>query len=236
VFWRLARVMDLPLVFKFWTYGLNFADIPEGLDLTAGDRPDPEDLCRFLVRGSAVPFDELLAHPEGVRPDLGIARVEAAPTNDGRLELMPKDVAAELAAVLCEPQASEAYPLRLVSRRTLHTLNGAFRNSDGARRRYPINWAWMNPQDMLEAGIAEKDLVEIASPHGAIRTRARAEDRLRRGVVSIAHMFGPLVGSGDPDADGGANVGQLCSLSEGLAAINFMPRFSGVPIRVTALD
>ena len=113
--------------------------------------------------------------------------------------------------------------------RAIHTLNGAFRHSREARRRYPVNPAWMNAEDMAEAGIAEGDLVEVASAHGALRTVARADARLRRGVVSITHMFGPLVSTGDPVGEGGANVGQLTSLSEHLQPINFMPRFSAVP-------
>ena len=85
----------------------------------------------------------------------------------------------------------------------------------------------MNPEDMRAAGIAEEAEVEIASEFGAIRTLARGEDRLRRGVVSMTHMYGPLVSTGDVRADGGANVGQLTSLSEQVQPINFMPRFSG---------
>jgi hypothetical protein len=49
----------------------------------------------------------------------------------------------------------------------------------------------------------------------------------------MTHMFGPLVSTGDPDADGGANVGQLTSLRQGLEPINFMPRFSGIPVNVS---
>ena len=48
----------------------------------------------------------------------------------------------------------------------------------------------------------------------------------------MSHMFGPLVGTGDVVADGGANVGQLTSLTEDLQPINYMPRFSGIPVRI----
>ncbi|HMP57339.1 MAG TPA: hypothetical protein PKD92_12310, partial [Novosphingobium sp.] len=75
-------------------------------------------------------------------------------------------------------------------------------------------------------------LVELSSPHGAIRSLAKPDARLRRGVVSMTHMFGPLVSGSDPLADGGANLGQLTSLTEHLEAINFMPRFSAVPVNV----
>lgn len=230
-FWAVAARMGVPLTFKFWAYGLNFADIAEGVALSPIDKPNPEDLCRFLAANSAVPFDDLLAHPEGVRPAMAPCFVQPAPASTGRLELMPDDVAAELAGVLNE-EVEQGYAYRLISRRVLHALNGAFRHSREARRRFPVNWAWMNPQDMVREGLAEGDLVEIASETGAIRTRVKGEERLRPGVVSMTHMFGPLVSTGDSDADGGANVGQLCSLTRHREAVNFMPRFSAVPINV----
>jgi anaerobic selenocysteine-containing dehydrogenase len=236
VFWSLARGMDLPLIFKFWAYGLTFADIPGGLDLSSGEKPDPEELCRFLASGSAVPFDTLLAHPEGVRADLPPHFVEAAPADMGKLELMPPDVAAELAGILDEAEDGAGFAFRLISRRTLHTLNGAFVGSREARRRYPVNWAYMNPQDMADAGLEEGDAVEISGEHGSIKSVAKPEDRLRRGVVSMTHMFGRLRGSGDAEADGGANVGELCSLSERVEPINYMPRFTGIPVNVRRAD
>jgi anaerobic selenocysteine-containing dehydrogenase len=231
-FWAVAARMKVPLRFKFWSYGLNFADIPEGLDLSPDERPDPEALCRFLAAGSAVPFDELLAHPEGVRPEMADRFVQPAPVSTGRLELMPADVAEELAAILDEPE-DIGFRYRLTSRRILHALNGSFRHSREARRRYPVNWAWMNPADMAREGLSDGDMVEISSETGTVRTRAKGEERLRPGVISMTHMFGPLRSSGDPDAENGANVGQLCSLTRHREAINFMPRFSAVPVNMS---
>jgi anaerobic selenocysteine-containing dehydrogenase len=93
----------------------------------------------------------------------------------------------------------------------------------------------MNPADMAADGITDGDTIEIASEFGAVRTLAKGEERLRRGVISMTHMFGPLVGSGDPRADGGANVGQLTSLTETVEPINFMPRFSAIPVNVRVM-
>ena len=233
VFWGLAARMEIPLTFKFWNYGLNYQDIPDGLPLSMTEKPDPEALFRFLAKDSVVPFDAIKASPGGVRPTDAQRSVLPAPSDGGRLELCPPDVAAELAALaLAEPEGQ--FPFRLTCRRILHAVNSAYRDSREARRRYPVNYAYMNPEDMAAAGIAEDGLVKIASRFGAVQTLARAESRLRRGVVSMTHMFGPLVGSGDVVADGGSNVGQLTSLSEDLQPINFMPRFSGVPVRVVA--
>jgi anaerobic selenocysteine-containing dehydrogenase len=231
-FWGVSARMGVPLTFKYWNYGLRFQDIPGGLPLSLTDKPEPEDLCRFLAMDSAVPFDEIKASPSGVRPVSEPRFVKPAPPDaPGRLELCPPDVAAELAAVAAETP-EPGYGYRLTCRRILHALNGAYRDSKEARRRFPVNYAHMNPHDMLADGIEDGDTIEVASAFGSLLTLAKAEARLRRGVVSMTHMFGPLIGSGDPIADGGANPGQLTSLSEHVQPINFMPRFSAVPVNV----
>jgi anaerobic selenocysteine-containing dehydrogenase len=234
-FWGVSARMGVPLTFKYWNYGLRFQDIPEGLELSLADKPDPEELCRYLAKDSVVPFDQIRASPSGVRPDMEPRFVRPAPADSpGRLELCPAAVAAELAALAAE-NAAPAYGYRLTCRRILHALNTAYRGSKEVQRRFPVNYAHMNPEDMRADGIAEGDTIEITSEFGAIRTLAKGEDRLRRGVISMTHMFGPLVGSGDPVTDGGANVGQLVSLTQQVQPINFMPRFSAIPVNVRVL-
>lgn len=231
-FWGVSARMGVPLTFKYWNYGLRFQDIPEGIELSLTEKPDAEALCRYLAKDSLVPFDEILANPSGVRPQVEPRVVKPGPPDaPGRLELCPPDVAAELAALAGEP-VDQGFGYRLTCRRVLHALNSAYRDSREARRRFPVNYAHMNPEDMRADGIAEGDTIEIASEYGRIRTLAKGEVRLRRGVVSMTHMFGPLVGSGDPVADGGANVGQLTSLTDKVQPINFMPRYSAVPVNV----
>jgi anaerobic selenocysteine-containing dehydrogenase len=234
-FWGVSARMKVPLTFKYWTYGLTFADIPLGLPLSMEEKPDPEDLFRFLCSECAIPFETIKATPGGIRPDSEPSHVQPAPQDGGRLELCPPDVAAELAHLARRPDRA-ALPYRLVCRRILHAINSAYRDSREARRRYPVNYAYMNPQDMRDEGIADGDTIEIASEFGTIHNQAKGEERLRRGVISMTHMFGPLVGSGDPLADGGANVGQLTSLTEQVQAINFMPRFSAIPVQVRVLQ
>ena len=168
VFWGLAARMGGPLTFKFWNYGLNYRDIPDGLPLSLTEKPDPEALFRWLARDSAVPFDLIKASPGGVRPEGAHRSVLPAPSDGGRLELCPPDVAAELAA-LAQAEPESEFPFRLTCRRILHAVNSAYRDSREARRRYPVNYAYMNPEDMAEAGIAEDGLVEISSRFGNCR-------------------------------------------------------------------
>ncbi|MCB2074631.1 MAG: molybdopterin-dependent oxidoreductase [Novosphingobium sp.] len=233
-FWGVAARMNVPLTFKYWNYGLRFEDIANGLPMSMQEKPDPEELCRFLCSDSLVPFDEVKANPGGVCPRNAAREVQPAPDSSGRLELCPPDVAAELAEVASEvPQRGFSH--QLISRRILHAINGAYVDSSEARRRYPVNFAYMNPDDMREAGLSDGEKIEISSEFGTIRTLAKAENRLRTGVVSMTHMFGQLVGSDDPEADGGANVGELTSLTSHVQAINFMPRFSGIPVNIRAI-
>lgn len=232
-FWAVAAKMGLPLRLKYWTYGLNYEDIPDWLELPLDREPDPDAMARFLCAESVVPFDDILANPGGVRPVRPVQYVEPGPDLGGRLELCPPDIAAELAIVLAE-EPDRRFPHLLSSRRILEAMNSAYVDSRRARRKYPVNWTYMNPQDMAEAGIEEGDAVEIVAEAGTIGGVAKAEDRLRRGVVSMTHMFGPIVGTGDAQADRGSNVGQLTSLEKYLEPINFMPRFSGIPVAVRA--
>ena len=226
-----AARMKLPLTLKYWTYGLNYEDIGEGLELGIEAEPDPVEMIRFLCQESAVPFEVLAANPSGVRPERPQQFIEAGRDRGGRLEVCPSDIAAELGKVLAE-QPVTGFPYRLTCRRILEAMNSAYRDSTRVRRKYPVNWAYMNPDDMRDADIADGATIEIASEAGRIRGIAKAEDRLRRGVVSMTHMFGPIKSAADPMADGGANVGQLTSLERWLEPINFMPRFSGIPVRV----
>ncbi|MDE2300934.1 MAG: molybdopterin-dependent oxidoreductase [Sphingomonadales bacterium] len=238
-FWAVAARMGQGLTFKSWSYGQVWQEIAGGLPLSLETPPDPVALCRYLAKDSRVAFDDLVAHPGGLSPPEEVHRVAPAPPGwAGRLALCPDDVARELAALAAEAADSardDAWPMRLTCRRILHALNGAFRHSHEARRRHPVNPAWCNPEDMAALGIGEGARVTIESPAGSITAIARSEARLRRGVVSMTHLFGPLVAGADVIADGGANVGGLVSLSAPVEPINSMPLLSGIPVRLRAL-
>jgi hypothetical protein len=48
----------------------------------------------------------------------------------------------------------------------------------------------------------------------------------------MTHLFGDMGPSTDPWTQRGGNTGRLSSLDRYLEPINFMPRFSGIPINV----
>ncbi len=231
-FWGVASRMEMPLTLKYWNYGQDFNAIPDGLPLDVREPPDPEAMLEFLCRRSTVPFEVLKANPSGVRPQQPVQTVQAAEDNGARLALCPPDVAAELAALRQEsPDAGFRYSL--TCRRILEALNGAYRDSAGARRRYPVNWAYLNPDDMVREDLADGDTVFIESAAGSIRALVRADSGLRPGVISMTHMFGALHATGEPGEEGGSYTGALTSLKDNLQAINYMPRYSGVPVNLS---
>jgi anaerobic selenocysteine-containing dehydrogenase len=232
-FWGIAARMRRPLTLKYWSYGLDFERIEDGLELGLDTPPDPERMIRFLCRNSRVPFEQLLANPSGVRPTLPEQRVLPAREDNGaRLQLCPPDVAGELAAVLAETP-DQRFRYQLTCRRILEAMNSAYRDATRTRERYPVNWAYMNPEDMAQASLGDGDAVDIVSEAGEIRAIVKAEDRLRRGVISMTHMFGAMSPSTGPLAEGGSFTGRLTSLQRYLEPINFMPRFSGIPVNVS---
>ncbi len=231
-FWGIASRMALPLTLKYWSYGKEFDAIEDGLPLAIESPPDPEVMIRFLCKNSRVSFDELKAKPSGLRPNTPLQRVKAKPEGwSGRLALCPDDVAQELAQVLNdEPPAG--YSHWLTSRRILEAMNSAYRDGARTRRKYPVNWAYMNPDDMAEKELVDGAGIWIASEFGRIEGIAKADPNLRRGVVSMTHLFGTIGATRDPKANGGSYSGQLTSLQKYLEPINFMPRFSGVPVTI----
>ena len=231
-FWELAARMNRPLLLKYWTYGLDFDQIEDCLALDMQVRPNPEEMIRFLCKNSRVPFDELLAHPSGVRPDIPEQYVLSAKADNGaRLQLCPADVASELNRVL-SAEHDGRFRYRLTCRRILEAMNSAYRDAQRTRHKYPVNWAYMNPEDMNAESLGDGDCIEIESEAGRINALVKAESALRRGVISMTHMFGQLQSSHDPVQQAGSYTGRLSSLQQPLEPINYMPRFSGIPVNV----
>lgn len=233
-FWGVASRLQMPLTLKNWSYGQDYAAMPEGLALDLHQPPRSEDMIRYLCGRSAVSFEDLCAQPGGVRPQRPPQFVQTAPDNGARLQLCPPDVAAELGALAQEAPEHGRYRYRLICRRLLDALNSAYRDTPHTLRKVPLNWAYMNPQDMQRDGIAEHATIEIESEVGRILGIARADSGLRRGVLSMAHLYGSLAPSTDPRAQRGSHTGRLTSLETWLEPINFMPRFSGIPVEVRA--
>jgi anaerobic selenocysteine-containing dehydrogenase len=204
--------------------------------------PTTEQLLAVLMRNASVPFAEMRAATRGRMFDVPVQYVEPAATDcNARFEVAPPDVLAELADVLAEPVTQgELNPrgFRLAVRRLRDVQNTMYHQLNSISRRLPQNFAYMHPDDMGALELEEGDQVELATPHGAIELPARADDSVRRGVVSVPHGWGDLLHECAPNIAKhapGTNTNELTSADSGCDPINAMPCLTGLPLSVRAL-
>lgn len=208
------------------------------LDMT--ETPSSDDLLDRLARDATVPLDAVKAHPSGGVFDRPAPIVQ--PAREGRvarLDLAPEDVVAELAA--CREEMREtpmvdgvAATHLLVSRREREMMNSFGRDLSVTRKRFPTNPAWMHPEDIAALGLVDGARVRIAAEHDAISAEVRGDASVKRGVISMSHGWGGLVGD-DPRA-AGASTTRLVARDRAVQTINAMPRLSGIPVLVKAME
>jgi anaerobic selenocysteine-containing dehydrogenase len=231
IFWGLAKRAGLQLVFQERKWG-GVGGAAYEIDMR--HKPTSEELMRLICDVGDMSYDEFLRQPQGIKYEREPSFVEPAGEDDGaRLDVCPNDVAAELRGARREDEPTP-FRYRLAVRRMMETMNGAYRDAERTRRRWPRNPAFMNPVDMNHEGLAPGDAVRIESEAGEIVAEVRADDRLRQGVISMSHQWGRLVGKDDVDGTEGGFTGRLVSLDTHLETINYMPRQSGVPVNIRA--
>jgi anaerobic selenocysteine-containing dehydrogenase len=200
--------------------------------------PSTEDVLASMSTRGSVTLDELRRHPHGLLVTGAQPAVVGPPREgaDSRLDVMPPDVAAEMATALVAAgnEATDPFPFRLVVRRTKETINSLGRRIPGLPK-HPYNPCFAHPDDLTELGLAPGQLVEVASSHGAIHAVVEVDRTLRPGVVSMTHAFGGTPGADDDPRRRGANPTRLLSLDADTQTINRMPRMSAVPVRLTVI-
>lgn len=225
IFWGLAKRLGNQM---------HFAGAP--LDMEKA--PTVDDMLEILTREAQVPLSEVKKYPHGHIFDVEPQFVEPG-TSDGRFEVFPGDVEAELAVVVAEPYDQAGlrvdhgitFTHRLTCRRMRNVMN-TVTYLPATRKRHPFNAAFLHPHDLATLDVVSGGEIEITSAHGSITGIAMAEERLRPGTVSMTHGFGGLPGDGTPVKDGGSNVGLLISLEQDLDSITSMPRLSAIPVNL----
>jgi anaerobic selenocysteine-containing dehydrogenase len=226
VAWALAKRMGVTL--KYF-----------GVDMDMDAPPSDEDFLRILARHGRVPFEDLKEQARnGHIFDLPPLYVEAASDQAGRFEVMPGDVAQELAGFLSTPSAAEAiaasadFPFRLIPRRMREVTNTSCRDFASARARTPYNPLSIHPRDLDGLGLRNGDWIEVTSENGRVRAIAKADATLKPGVVSMTHGFGGMPGEPEDYLTQGASISPLISLAKDCEPLQAMPLMSGVPVRL----
>jgi anaerobic selenocysteine-containing dehydrogenase len=167
-----------------------------------GTRPGPERLLDLALRAGpygdrfgqepgGLSLSKLLDAPHGV--DLGALQPrlpELLRTGSGRIELWPREVAAELAAV---DEALRDVPstLVVVGRRDVRSNNSWMHNLPTLAKGPERCTALLHPDDAARHGIRAGDRVRLQGAGGrAIELPAMLSDEMMPGVVSVPHGWG----------------------------------------------
>lgn len=220
VYWGIAQRLGLVL-----TVG------GQALDMTVV--PTSDNLLDVALAGARVPIDELRAAPDGMWFAEPVHVLPAVDDCAHRFQVMPQDVAEELAEVAAEPFGAlfEGYRYRLISRRRRGVMNSLGIGWETTRSVRHLNPAALHPDDLEALDLDEGDEIELESPNGRISTIVKADPTLRPGVISLSHAWGGL-----PDVDEHdsrmANSNLLVSTQVLVEKINAMPAMSAIPVNV----
>jgi anaerobic selenocysteine-containing dehydrogenase len=208
------RLLDLAL--RTGPYGDRFGQAPGGLSLAA-----------------------LAAAPHGI--DLGPLQPrvpEVLRTPSGRIELWPREVAAEMAAV--EAALQEPAPaLVVVGRRDMRSNNSWMHNLPTLAKGPERCTALLHPEDAARAGVRAGDRVRLQGAGGrAIELPAQLSDEMMPGVVSVPHGWGhdlPGTRLGLAAQRPGANLNALLddALRDPLSGTSVL---NGVPVSLARCD
>ncbi|MEN0135983.1 MAG: molybdopterin-dependent oxidoreductase [Rhodococcus sp. (in: high G+C Gram-positive bacteria)] len=204
------RLLDLRL--RSGPYGDRFGRDPGGLTLALlEDNPDGIDYGPLTPRV-----------PEVLR------------TPDGRIDLMPEMIVADLPRVRAS-MTRAAPDLLLINRRQRRGMNSWLHNAlpqpDGGQCALLIS-----PCDAAERGLVAGDRVAVTSKVTAVTAELRIDDALRPGVVSMPHGWGhhgPGLRTPRSASVPGSNYNALVDDTTDLEALTASPIFNGVPVTVT---
>jgi anaerobic selenocysteine-containing dehydrogenase len=240
-FWELAERMGIPITADSIAqaagdarFGSIVTEATRTSTTTSG-KPTSETLLARLAESSSVPLAEIRRHRHGAFFDARPSLVaEAVPEAIGhRLDLLPDDVAGELAAALGGRAEGGVHSHLLVSRRMRDVLNSLGRHLGDSPSYNP---AFMHPDDLGALQVVAGDSVTVTSRYGSIVGVVRPDPSVRRGVVSMSHCWGWLPGESHAPTDGGSNTARLISTDDEVESINRMPRMSAVPVTIEALS
>ena len=222
----------------FWELGhrLGIESEINGIRWPGPERPSKYEILSAITQGSRVPLEWLRDNPGGHSFPEHKVTAEGPDENAGKLQFFPEGVADDFAAVLAPKVPDSKFDLRLICSRSKYVLNSSGRNLSLLRKKMgDTNPVLMHPDDMAHLGLEEDCLVQVHSAHGAVAGVARGYDRIKPGVVTMHHSWGPLPG---PDADDqvreeGANTNRLIDNRVNTQRYTGMTQQSAIPVYIT---
>lgn len=227
--WHIAKNLGLQL---------NLAGGPVPMQ---GDSPPPKQVfLDLMTAGCLVP-------PSKVREDARKAGggaviyddlhpvVEAAdPDQHNRFDLAAGEMPRQLEKYGADAARAAGFDFRLISRRSKHRFNSIGQPLKNLGRKVTTNPAYIHPDDMAERGIQDGDIIAISSAHATIHGVAEASDKVRRGLISMAHAFGDSEAGKHNVREMGGSTNRLTSDEVDYDPITGQALQSAIPVRIEA--
>jgi anaerobic selenocysteine-containing dehydrogenase len=221
-----------------------FADLTGRMGMDPAFGPDV-DILALLYDGSlaehGTSIDALRTTDDGIvrlaptEPGTFLDRMTAHGMLDGDPAMLAPARRRAL-SIFDELLAEPADQLKLITRRTSHTINTALQNVErlkkGAGADNPLH---LSPTDAERLGIGDGDRVRVFNRFGSVEAPAHLDPTLRPGVVAMTHGFGNAGTTGQPVAMGhpGVNVNALSPVGPGtFDPVSTMSQLTGIPVEV----
>ena len=179
------RFFEATKKYHSWRNRKSYAGIPQEAYLNG--------LLRLTRQRS---FKKLLQFPHGTlrqQHEPGSFLGHRVMTESKKVALAPQRLLeyAEKLEADFEKELQQKDKYKLITRRAVTTHNSWTHNNERMLSHgRDTNYAYLRPEDMVELGVAENDLVDIASDTGTIRIQVKPLDTLIRKSVAVPHGWG----------------------------------------------
>ncbi|MEM6494426.1 MAG: molybdopterin-dependent oxidoreductase [Pseudomonadota bacterium] len=231
MFWHLAKALGVQMELAGGPVPMDIDEPPAKVDFldlaTAGCMVPPSQVREDTraAGGAAVTYEDL--HP----------RVGPGNPEDGHRFNLNAGAMPQALARYAENQAvKDGYNFKLISRRSKARFNSIGHPLEKLRAKATTNPAHIHPDDIAELGLVEGGVVAISSPHATIHGVVKASDRVRRGLVSMAHAFGDAHADASNVREIGSSTNRLTSDEVDYDPITGQALQSAIPIKLRMIE
>lgn len=226
----------------FWTLAKHLGvtmQLPGG-PLPVDHKPSKEEFLDLMTAGCLVP-------PSKVRKDVQAAGGDAVIYSDlhpevepveesefHRFDLAVGDMPGEITRYADNRSAAEGYDFKLISRRSKTRFNSIGHPLKKLQEKTTTNPAYIHPEDIAALGLEEGGIVSITSAHATIHGVVKASDRVRRGLVSMAHAYGDVDATKEDVRERGSSTNRLTSETVDYDPITGQSLQSAIPVKLEA--
>lgn len=223
-----------------WTIGKNLGlqmKLPGG-DVPMDKCPTKEQFLDLMVSGC-------LVAPSQVRKDARKAGgaavvyedlhpiIQAAFSEEGhKFQLAAGGMPKQLEKYGADEAKAAGFDFRLISRRSKGRFNSIGQPLKNLGKKVTTNPAYIHPDDMIDQGLADGDVIEITSAYASIHGVAKGSDRVRRGLISMAHAFGDSEAGKHNVHEMGGSTNRLTSDEVDFDPITGQALQSAIPVKI----